>query len=286
MGNYLYTIQANMDKYTKVERKVAQFILDHPQKVIRMSTQSLAEVVGVSTAAITRFGKSISNTGFPGLKLELSAEIQDDNSMLEEINPKDNLVTTQQKLTMRIQHTIEESNKTLDEEVVNAAMVIAESKIIYAYGIGASEIVAKDFQQKFIRVGKSVIETLDTHLIAVGLSQLKEGTTLFLISNSGENTDAIKLANLANQQKIKVIVLTHNKKSTLAKLADIILEHDDSEENKKFRSAATTSLIAQLYAVDLVYYSFVSIHFDDNVTRLTDSRDVVKKYFTKSKSKF
>ncbi|MHC9532443.1 MurR/RpiR family transcriptional regulator [Dellaglioa sp. L3N] len=285
MENCLYTIKVNMDKYTKVERKVAQFILEQPQKVIRMSTQSMADEVGVSTAAITRFGKNMSDSGFPGLKLELAAEIQVDQSMLEEIDPNDNLKITKQKLTMRIQHTIEESNKTLDERVTSAAIAIEESKMIYVYGLGASEIVAKDFQQKFIRVGKSVMETLDTHLIAVGMSQLKERTILFLISNSGENQDAIKLANLAKQQAIKVIVLTHNKKSALAKLADIVLEHDNSGENKKFRSAATTSLIAQLYAVDLIYYSFVSIHFNDSINRLTDSRDIVKKYFTKNQSK-
>ncbi|MHC9536993.1 MurR/RpiR family transcriptional regulator [Dellaglioa sp. BT-FLS60] len=285
MENCLYTIKVNMDKYTKVERKVAQFILEQPQKVIRMSTQSMADEVGVSTAAITRFGKNMSDSGFPGLKLELAAEIQVDQSMLEEIDPNDNLKITKQKLTMRIQHTIEESNKTLDERVTSAAIAIEESKMVYVYGLGASEIVAKDFQQKFIRVGKSVMETLDTHLIAVGMSQLKERTILFLISNSGENQDAIRLANLAKQQAIKVIVLTHNKKSALAKLADIVLEHDNSGENKKFRSAATTSLIAQLYAVDLIYYSFVSIHFNDSINRLTDSRDIVKKYFTKNQSK-
>ncbi|WWL94060.1 hypothetical protein V6R94_00225 [Pediococcus acidilactici] len=45
------------------------------------------------------------------------------------------------------------------------------------------------------------------------------------------------------------------------------------------RSAATTSLMAQLYVVDLLYYSFLKLHFEDNVDQLTKSRKIIKSNF-------
>lgn len=278
MKSILFSIHNQISSFSKSEQKVAQFILDHPQEVITMNADTLANKAGVSAATVVRLAKILSTDGFPGVKIQLSAETKVDDSLYTEVDPKDPLNVVKQKMEFRIGHTIEQTNETLkDKDVKRAAQFIENADDVYAYGLGASSIVAADFQQKFIRVGKPVIQTMDTHLIATGIVQPK--TVLVLISNTGETVESQKLAEVAHGHAVPVITITHDKKSPLAKKSDIVLVHDDSEENEKLRTAATTSLMAQLYVVDLLYYSYLTMNFDENALKLRESRDVIRKYF-------
>ncbi|MCV3326578.1 MurR/RpiR family transcriptional regulator [Pediococcus ethanolidurans] len=278
MKSILFSIHSQIASFSKSEQKVAQFILDHPQKVIGMNADALANKVGVSAATVVRLAKILSSDGFPGVKIQLSAETKVDDSLYTEVDPKDPLDVVKQKMEFRIGHTIEQTNLALsDKSVQSAAQLIAKADDVYAYGLGASSIVAADFQQKFIRVGKPVIQTMDTHLIATGI--VKPETGLVLVSNTGETVESQKLAEVAKEHHVPVITITHSKKSSLAKKSDIILLHDDSEENEKLRTAATTSLMAQLYVVDLLYYSYLTLNFDSNATILKESRNVIQKHF-------
>ncbi|GEN95817.1 MurR/RpiR family transcriptional regulator [Pediococcus ethanolidurans] len=278
MKSILFSIHSQIASFSKSEQKVAQFILDHPQKVIGMNADALANKVGVSAATVVRLAKILSSDGFPGVKIQLSAETKVDDSLYTEVDPKDPLDVVKQKMEFRIGHTIEQTNLALsDKSVQSAAQLIAKADDVYAYGLGASSIVAADFQQKFIRVGKPVIQTMDTHLIATGI--VKPETVLMLVSNTGETVESQKLAEVAKEHHVPVITITHSKKSSLAKKSDIILLHDDSEENEKLRTAATTSLMAQLYVVDLLYYSYLTLNFDSNATILKESRNVIQKHF-------
>lgn len=278
MKSILFSIHSQITSFSKSERKVAQYILDHPQQVIGMNADTLANRAGVSAATVVRLAKILSTDGFPGVKIQLSAETKMDDSLYTEVDPKDPLNVVKQKMEFRIGHTIEQTNLTLkDKAVSQAAQLISEADDVYAYGLGASSIVAADFQQKFIRIGKPVVQTMDTHLIATGI--VKSGTVLVLVSNTGETLESQKLADVAHEHDVPVITVTHDEKNTLAKKSDIVLVHDDSEENEKFRTAATTSLMAQLYVMDLLYYFYISMNFDENVGKLKESRDVIQKHF-------
>jgi len=166
-----------------------------------------------------------------------------------------------------------------DTDLQRASQLIAERSNVYAYGLGASNVVAADFQQKFIRVGKSVVHSQDTHLLAVGLTTQRENAVLVLVSNSGEKAESVQLANLARSIEVPVIVLSRSATSTLGKLADVVLVNDDSEENQTARTAATTSLMAQLYVIDLLYYTFITHDYQHHIKQLVKSRDAIQKHF-------
>ncbi|ATO54267.1 MurR/RpiR family transcriptional regulator [Loigolactobacillus coryniformis] len=281
MQNILFEIHSQLSKLSPSESKVAAYILKHPRSVIEMNTATFAQKAGVSTATIIRFSKNICpEGGFPALKLRLSAETEIDERLYSEINPGDSLAVVKNKFAMRVSHTITQTNQVLSEASVQTAVQqLTAAATIFVYGLGASNVVAQDFQQKFIRVGKSVVQSLDTHLLAAGLTAQTQPTVLVLISNSGQKKDSQNLAKLARDQQVPVIVLTHAAKSKLAKLATTLLLHDDSEENMNTRSAATTSLLAQLYAVDLLYYAYVASNYHASILPIVNSHDVIGKYF-------
>lgn len=281
MTSVVYMIHNKLTNFSKAEQKVGRYILDHTNEVIQMSTAELATAAGVSTATVARFGQVIMpDGGYPALKLRLSAEGNVDQTLYDEINPQDSLEAIKSKLSMRMAHTVEETSRVLSDKALRAAnQLIAEKSSIYLYGLGTSDVVATDFEQKYIRVGKAVIHSQDTHLLAVGMTTQAAQSVLFLVSNSGEKSESIQLAKLAKAVKVPVIALTRNATSTLGSLADVVLINDDSEENQTARAAATTSVVAQLYVVDLLYYTFIANDYDQHIKQLVSSRSAINKHF-------
>ena len=281
MTNILFTIHSRLTDFSNADQKVGRYILAHAHDVMTMSTTELAEATGVSTATVVRFGKTlIPDGGFPALKLQLSADTNVDEKLYAEINPKDSIDAVKSKLTLRITHTLEETNLSLtNAALVKACQLIAAADNVYVYGIGASDVVAADLQQKLMRVGKPVMHTQDTHLITVGLTTLKQRGVLILISNSGEKQESANLAAVAQAVKMPIIVVTRNAKSLLGQLADVVLRNDDSEENQTARSAATTSLMAQLYVIDLLYYTYIKTDYQTHIAQLVESREAIQEHF-------
>lgn len=280
MKSVLFTLNNNLDNFSKSERKVAQFIIDHPQDTIRMSADEISHRAQVSAATVVRLAKGVCEDGLPGLKIRLSAEIKLDDSLFTEVDPSDDLDTMKRKMEFRVSHAIEQTNQILSTAAIeDAASIIDRADNVYAYGLGASNLVASDFQQKFIRVGKPVSQTLDTHLIAVGM--IKENSALILISNSGQTVEGLRLAKAAKSLNVPVVTITHAPDSPIAKNSTIVLTHDDSGESGTLRTAATTSLMAQLYVVDLLYYSYLTKDFDHNAARLAKSRKIIAENFKK-----
>ncbi|KRN93210.1 MurR/RpiR family transcriptional regulator [Pediococcus stilesii] len=278
MKSILFTLNNKLESFSKSERKVAQFIIDHPQDTIQMSADEISHRAQVSAATVVRLAKEVCEDGLPGLKIRLSAEVKLDDTLFTEVDPSDDLETMKHKMEFRISHAIGQTNQVLSTDAVqNAAEIIDKADNIYAYGLGASNLVASDFQQKFIRVGKPVAQTLDTHLIAVGM--IDTNSALLIISNSGETSEGLRLANAAKSLGVPVITITHAPDSAIAKKSTIILTHDDSGESGTLRTAATTSLMAQLYVVDLLYYTYITKNFDSNATRLAESKKIISENF-------
>ncbi|MCP0887094.1 MurR/RpiR family transcriptional regulator [Ligilactobacillus sp. WILCCON 0076] len=282
MTNILFEISNKLNKFSRSEQKIGRYILAHVTEVTKMSTAELATASGVSTATVTRFGKLIvPDGGYPELKMKLALEKNIDKTLYDEINPKDSIESIKDKLALRINHTIEATNALLKEDILSqASHYIFEKKSIYVYGLGASDVAARDFTQKFMRIGKSIIHSQDTHLLAAGLTTQSEDAGLVLFSNSGEKLESIKLAEVARSLKIPVISVSSNRYSTLGKLSDVVVVNDDSEENQTARSAATTSLMAQLYVVDMLYYTFITNDYQRNIKQLVESQKTIKKHFS------
>lgn len=278
MANLLFKIHSQLPHFSRSEKKVAQFVLDHPHHVTTMSTEALANATQVSTATVVRFGRKICpEGGYPALKLQLSSENRTDQRLYDEIKPDDTVETLKEKLMLRLTNTLTLTNQKLTTPVLHqAADLIEQAQPLFVFGLGASALVAGDFQQKFLRLGKTVITSLDGDLLKVSLIAQHEHPVLILISNSGQKREIIQLATIAQQRHIPVILLTHNTRGAAARLATLVLQHDDSQEDTELRSAAVTSLFAQFYASDLLYYVYLVHHYHDNVAKLISSREVIK----------
>lgn len=280
MKNILFTLSNDFEKFSRSEQKVARFMIDYPREVIQMNAEEISDRTQVSPATVVRLAKKICKSGLPGLKIQVASEIKVDDSLYTEVNPSDDLDVMKHKLEFRISHAIGQTNQILlKDDVKKATDVVEQADDIYVFGMGASNLVAEDFQQKFIRIGKSVIQTLDTHLMAVGLA--RPNSVLIVVSDSGETKESCHITRVASSLNIPIIAITHARNSTIAKNSTVTLIYDDGSESGVLRTAATTSLLAQLYVVDLLYYAYLTEDFSNNKTRLVQSKTIIAENFGK-----
>lgn len=279
----LLSIRAQQNINSKAENVLGDYILNNVQTIPQLSVAELANKSGVSQATVVRFAKNLGLNGFKELKVELARVTSSTSTSLSsEISATDTLDELKQKMSLRVQHAIDVTNKGLKIELVNKTVdELQQYAVIQAYGLGASGLVAQDFTQKFSRIGKTVINTDDTHQFAVNLLTQTSSQILILFSDSGESKETIKIGNLAVANKVPIIGVTSNVDSSLAKISDILLPTSDSMPRDQIRSAATTSLMSQLYAVDLIYYCYLQRDYDSNVQKLKKSHDLVDEIFHK-----
>ena len=79
----------------------------------------------------------------------------------------------------------------------------------------------------------------------------------------------------AKKLGIKTISLTKETTNTLSQLADISLKTANSHE-APLRSGATVSLLAQMYAVDLLFYDFATKYYDTTIENLEKSKEAIR----------
>lgn len=280
LNNVLLNIKEKKDSLPLSEKKIAELILQEPASIINMNSSSLAQKSGSSPAAVIRFCHSIGLKGFVDLKLQLSADLQGINDNLyTEIVPGEELAKIKKKLLVNTNHVFKETNNTLADEVVSkATKLFYTSSVIYPFGLGASSIVAEDFQQKFSRIGKKVIFIQDQHALATSLA-VSNSDALFLgISNGGEKGEVLALTKMAKSFGLKTISLTRNTKNTLSLTSDVALKTAFAQE-PPLRSGATISLLTQMYAVDILFYAYVTHYYESSLENLEKSKEAISQLY-------
>ena len=278
-NNVLLIIREKLAALPQSEKKIAETILKDPVMVIQMSATELAAEAGSSSAAVIRFCRSIGVKGFTELKLQLSADSQGiKDNLYTDILSEENLEQVKKKMLINTNHLFKETNNVLDtKQIERVSELLHESSVIYLYGLGASHIVASDIQQKFSRMGKMVVCSLDQHLLVTSMAVAGKNAVFFGVSNSGEKKEVLALMIMAKELGLHTVSLTSNTENALSLEADVALKTAFAHE-APLRSGATISLLTQMYAVDILFYDYASKHYDLIVSNLEKSKTAIVQY--------
>ncbi|MBM7692284.1 DNA-binding MurR/RpiR family transcriptional regulator [Peribacillus deserti] len=253
----LSKIKSNLNKFTGAEKKVASYILEHPEFIPTMTTKELASQAEASEASVVRFCKTIGVGSFKMLKVVLAKE----NTWTEEnvnnfslLNKKDTPQSLFNKVTYFNKSALELSLNTLDKKDFSASVeAIKSSRKIAVFGVGGSYPPAIDAQYKFMRLGLNAAASSDFHYMVSFIAAMKKDDVFIAISTSGKTKEIIQIASFAKEHGVTVIAITSLKKSPLYKLADLKLCFPDVEE--EYRVGSIASRIAQLNIIDGLYLS-------------------------------
>lgn len=205
--------------FSAVETKIADYIVQHPQKIPNMTIAELAEESQVSEASISRFCRKLNLVGFHALKIEMA------QVTLPKTDNKGNLSAYQQRLA-HIQTNklaeVEQTFQQLSEETVTLVLekFRTASRIVFlAYGNTIP--VAMDAAYRFNQIGisASAFDIWDT--AAAYLLTMTPDDLVVIISNSGETRPLIQAARYCQEQQLFLIALTNNRQSPIATLANL-----------------------------------------------------------------
>lgn len=273
----LYIIKQNLNNFTDGERKIADYILENKDDVINFSAQELADRVDGSAAGVVRFSKKLGFKGFTNLKVELAKDNEEFNNDFNEIIREDDdiKVMVKKAITANIT-TLEKTSSLINFDSLSEAIeILKNSKKIYIYAIGASGLVALDFQYKLLRIKKEAIYNLDSHIQLATASIMDKEDVAIGISYSGETKEVTLAIDEAKRIGAKTIAITKSgNNSKLSKSSDISLYIPNEE--KEMRLGAIASRMSALTLVDLLYLGIVKSDIYYTKEYLKETRKLIK----------
>ncbi|WP_420819586.1 MurR/RpiR family transcriptional regulator [Paenibacillus pinistramenti] len=275
----LHAVEEHLQQLSQQERRVAEYILASSASIVDLGIRELAGKCGVSPATVTRFCKVFHFKGYPDFKMKLAGELAQKpaHNAYQDVIAGNDLRTIAAAIEANHVASITDTTRLLDmEQLQQAVQALCAAGRIDLYGVATSSIVAQDFYQKLIRIGKNCTAFADPHMQITSASTLKAGDAAIAVSYSGETPETIAALRCAKDSGALTICLTHYGSSTLASLADIPLFSSSLEEG--MRRGDMASRIAQLHLIDILFMGMVSSGFEDYVPKLEHSYHNVRNY--------
>lgn len=276
MTGGLVMLQEMHENLPPSEKKIALYILENPQETITLTASELGKRSSTSSAAVIRLCKSLDLKGFQDLKLRIAGDLQKKKATgFRDIEPNESTLSIIEKMTDNSVQTLRETAELLNnEELERAVEVLKRAGTIHFFGVGASSIIAQDAQQKFLRINKKATAFPDVHMAATLVANAGENDAVVGISFSGETFEVAKILELANKKGARTISLTKYGSSLVTEQADIRL-YTSATREPTFRSGATSSRIAQLHVIDILFMSVASQAYDQTVRHLDETREMI-----------
>ena len=245
----LTEVQQRLPELSRAERRVAEWLLQHPQKAVDMPLNEVAASAGVSDPSVIRFCRSVGTSGFRQFKGHLIAALQRPQSYLQpDIGPDDkpdDAIATVLESTI---HTLADMRGLLSEMPFEPALeAMHQARQLVFVGLGASGCVAQDACHKFFRLSIPCTTALDGQTIVQQAAIAHERDVLIFISHTGNRADLIRGIELANARRAATIALAPVG-SSLSRAASLTFDCRAKEDTSLF--TPMSSRIAQLTLLD------------------------------------
>ena len=227
--DYLTKIRSVYNQFTKAEKKVADYILENPKKVLFMSISDLAEACNVGDTSVFRFCKTMNVKGYQEFKMMLSLSMRQaapdpTAEQGQSITLQDNIEDLVKKVLAENVSAIQETYSLINLKTVSAAVdALSEAKRILFFGVGTSMLTAMKAMNKFLRIEPKVSCIMDANMQLITASTLNADDVALIFSYSGSTKDTVEIAKSAKRAGAKTILITRFQKSPLTEYADIIL---------------------------------------------------------------
>lgn len=276
-----------LNKLPPSEMKLASYIINNPKEAITCTANELGEKSSTSGAAVIRLCKSLGLKGFQDLKLRVAGDLQkskEDDVGYRDIRPLEKNEKVIEKMTNNSIQALRETSEILNlEELTKAVEALSKASVIHFFGVGASSIIATDAQQKFLRIHKNATAFADIHMVAMQVGNVQPGDVIVGISFSGETAEIIKILELANKRGATTISLTSFGANPVSDRADIKLCTSSSVE-ALFRSGATSSRLAQLHVIDILFMCVATQSYEESIQYIDQTRDAIDFITEKSRN--
>lgn len=282
-NNILNIIEKNMRDFSKGQRNIATYILDHYDKAAYMTASKLGQAAGVSESTVVRFAFELGFDGYPELQQELAEMIKNKLTSLQRIDVADEQIGDSDVLDKILNIDIEKIKKTLDEtsrEDFNGAVdALVKCKSIYILGSRSASVLAR-FMALYFNImfdNVKLIHTTSSSEMFEQIMRISSDDIMIGISFPRYSKKTVKALKFAKNSGAKVIAITDSPSSPLAKEADFFLQARSDMASFVDSLVAPLSLInALIVAVGLKMKDEIKNNFN-HLERIWEEYDVYQK---------
>ncbi len=280
MKKVLYRLQSYYNNQaTETEKSVLRYILDNTADVVSMDIYTLAKKGYCSPATIVRICKKNHFNGFKDLKIALLNDLNFNDQLLKDSGINSRHGDTDSFIRDILNENVTAINNTYNlvdyTEVEEIIKLLKKARIIRLFGIGASFLVAKDFQLKLERINKTTILFDDTHMQMISSNNSKAGEIAFMISYSGKTKEINEMAKNIKENGGTIVSLTQYSNNKLMQIADYNLFVPKIE--KPLRVGATSSRISQLSVIDYIFRMYMESDSEEVMHKILSTKKLLEK---------
>ena len=256
-GLLLSRVRAQMQNFPEAQRRVARYILENSESVVRLTITELASSCGTSETTVVRLLRKLGYDSYQVFRVDMAQQVSSGTNWLrtfDEIQVGDSTAEIVAKVIGSTSVGVQDAQAVVSEPSIDAAVTaVLNAQCVFVTGVGSSAYVAGDLYHKLLRLGIRATTSSDPHMAAIHATHLTERDLLVCVSHSGESESILHAIEAMNDPRPTVVALTSYSHSSLAEKADHVLLSSSAET--KFRPDAMLSRIIQLVIVDILNIS-------------------------------
>lgn len=253
--NLLKMIEADFASFSKGQKRIASYLLEHYDKAAYMTAAKLGSVTEVSESTVVRFADELGFDGYAGLQDALQDLVRTQLTAFQRIEVSDSLIGDKNILEQVLLSDVDNLKRTLeliDKDAFNAAVdKIASARRIYVLGVRSSALLA-GFMYYNLQVAFDNLVLVQTSLGSEMLEQIMhigKDDVMVAISFPRYSRAVVKAVEFAAEQGADVIALTDSPQSPIAAKATQFLRASSD------MASFADSLVAPLSIINAITVS-------------------------------
>lgn len=222
-------IQQKYNDFSKGQKLIANYIVNHYDKAAYVTAAKLGEIVGVSESTVVRFAIELGFDGYPKLQKVLQELIKSKLTAVQRIEVSSNRINEDNILKSVLQSDMEKIKITL-EQIDNSSFneiveTILGAKRIFILGVRSSAPLASflGFYFNLIFDNVRLVHTTSVSEMFEQIIRAQSGDVVIGISFPRYSKRTINALKFAKNQGVKTIALTDSSESPVSQCADLSL---------------------------------------------------------------
>ena len=277
MNSVIARFLEHMSSASNAEREIMSYVLENPDEAVPLSIHELARRSFVSASAVTRLCKKTGFQNYKDYQRSLSCELALKKEFLSrqadefEIRPEESLELLVDNSFQRTVSFLNETRRLMDLRTLECCVdLLVKAECVTFFGVGASQLVAKDAYLKFIRLNKrcQVYEDQDAQLVMA--KNMKRGDLAVVVSYSGRTQAMVEAAEILRENGVPIIAVTSAADSPLRRRSVHNLCVSATEAD--IAGSKLSSRIAQLAVIDALYIAYFRRTYNKSADALQSTR--------------
>lgn len=223
-------IREMMPRFSKGQKLIANYILEHYERAAYMTALKLGNTVNVSESTVVRFANRLGFEGYPQLQRSLQSHIKNRLTSIQRMDVTRNRIgPLENPVDGVLNQDIDKIRRTMDavseEQFEKAVNVICSAKGIYLQGAMSSGILA-NFMHYYLRLifdNVSHIGAVATNELYQQMVHIGEGDVLIAMSFPRYASSTIDACKFAKESGASIVAITDSESSPLVQYADAVL---------------------------------------------------------------